>query len=42
MQDSGVIDPQDFNNLKAALVYGQMTEPPGSRLRFGLTCLTVA
>ncbi len=35
MTESGVID-------KAALVYGQMTEPPGARLRVGLTGLTVA
>jgi len=35
MNESGVID-------KAALVYGQMTEPPGARLRVGLTGLTVA
>jgi F-type H+-transporting ATPase subunit beta len=35
MQESGVID-------KAALVYGQMTEPPGARLRVALTGLTVA
>jgi len=42
MQESGVIDPHDFNKSKAALVYGQMTEPPGARLRVGLTGLTVA
>ena len=35
MKESGVID-------KAALIYGQMTEPPGARLRVGLTGLTVA
>ncbi|GIX45801.1 MAG: ATP synthase subunit beta [Candidatus Tectimicrobiota bacterium] len=35
MRESGVID-------KAALIYGQMTEPPGARLRVGLTGLTVA
>lgn len=35
MQESGVID-------RAALVYGQMTEPPGARLRVALTGLTVA
>jgi len=35
MKESGVIE-------KAALVYGQMTEPPGARLRVGLTGLTVA
>ena len=42
MQESGVIDPKDFNKSKIALVYGQMTEPPGARLRVGLTGLTVA
>jgi len=41
-QESGVIDPKDFNKSKAALIYGQMTEPPGARLRVGLTGLTVA
>ncbi len=35
MKESGVID-------KTALVYGQMTEPPGARLRIGLTALSVA
>src|SRR5579883_330853 len=42
MQESGVIDPHDFNKSKCALIYGQMTEPPGARLRVGLTGLTVA
>jgi F-type H+-transporting ATPase subunit beta len=42
MQESGVIDPHDFNKSKVALVYGQMTEPPGARLRVGLTGLTAA
>ncbi len=42
MQESGVIDPKDFTKSKVALVYGQMTEPPGARLRVGLTGLTVA
>ncbi|MEO8024902.1 MAG: F0F1 ATP synthase subunit beta [Bryobacteraceae bacterium] len=41
-QESGVIDPHDFTKSKAALIYGQMTEPPGARLRVGLTGLTVA
>jgi len=41
-QESGVIDPKDFTKSKAALIYGQMTEPPGARLRVGLTGLTVA
>jgi F-type H+-transporting ATPase subunit beta len=40
--ESGVIDPNDYNKSKAALIYGQMTEPPGARLRVGLTGLTVA
>src|SRR5579863_9990439 len=42
MQESKVIDPHDWTKSKAALVYGQMTEPPGARLRVGLTGLTVA
>jgi F-type H+-transporting ATPase subunit beta len=42
MQESGVIDPNDYSKSKVALVYGQMTEPPGARLRVGLTGLTVA
>ncbi len=42
MQDSKVIDPKDFSKSKAALVYGQMNEPPGARLRVGLTGLTIA
>jgi F-type H+/Na+-transporting ATPase subunit beta len=42
MTESGVIKPGDFANSKAALVYGQMTEPPGARLRVALTGLTVA
>jgi F-type H+-transporting ATPase subunit beta len=42
MQESGVIDPHDWRKSRAALVYGQMTEPPGARLRVGLTALTVA
>ena len=41
MIDSGVIKP-DGKGSKAALVYGQMNEPPGARLRVGLTGLTVA
>ncbi len=41
-QESGVIDPHNFEKSKAALIYGQMTEPPGARLRVGLTGLTVA
>src|ERR1700760_4761045 len=41
-QESGVIDLKDFSKSKAALIYGQMTEPPGARLRVALTALTVA
>ena len=41
-QESGVIDPKDPSKSRAALVYGQMTEPPGARLRVGLSALTVA
>ena len=41
MIESGVIDVKG-NNSKAALVYGQMNEPPGARARVGLTGLTVA
>ncbi|PYY17134.1 MAG: F0F1 ATP synthase subunit beta [Acidobacteria bacterium] len=42
MSESGVIKPGDSSASKAALVYGQMTEPPGARLRVALTGLTVA
>ncbi|OFW10631.1 MAG: F0F1 ATP synthase subunit beta [Acidobacteria bacterium RIFCSPLOWO2_12_FULL_59_11] len=42
MKEAGVIDPSDWKKSKVALVYGQMTEPPGARLRVGLTGLTVA
>src|SRR5713226_5391672 len=42
MQESKVVDPHDYTKSKVALVYGQMTEPPGARLRVGLTGLTVA
>jgi F-type H+-transporting ATPase subunit beta len=41
-QESGVIDPHDFTKSKCALIYGQMTEPPGARLRVALSALTVA
>jgi len=41
-QESGVIDINDFGKSRAALVYGQMTEPPGARLRVALSGLTVA
>ena len=40
--ESGVIKPGDPDKSKAALIYGQMTEPPGARLRVALTGLTVA
>jgi F-type H+-transporting ATPase subunit beta len=42
MSESGVIKPGDPSKSKAALIYGQMTEPPGARLRVALTGLTVA
>jgi len=41
-QESGVIDVKEPMKSKAALVYGQMTEPPGARLRVALTGLTAA
>jgi F-type H+-transporting ATPase subunit beta len=41
-QESGVIDIKNPGKSKAALIYGQMTEPPGARLRVALTALTVA
>ena len=41
MVDSGVID-REGGESKAALIYGQMNEPPGARARVGLTGLTVA
>ncbi len=42
MTEAGVIDPDDWEKSKVALIYGQMTEPPGARLRVGLSGLTVA
>ena len=42
MSESKVIVPGDPSKSKAALIYGQMTEPPGARLRVALTGLTVA
>jgi F-type H+/Na+-transporting ATPase subunit beta len=42
MQESGVITAGVPEKSRAALVYGQMTEPPGARLRVGLSALTVA
>jgi F-type H+-transporting ATPase subunit beta len=41
-QESGVIDINDPAKSRAALIYGQMTEPPGARLRVALSALTVA
>ena len=41
-QESGVINVEDPAKSRAALVYGQMTEPPGARLRVALSGLTVA
>ena len=41
-QESGVINMEEPDKSRAALVYGQMTEPPGARMRVGLTGLTVA
>ncbi len=40
--ESGVINKDDLSKSRAALVYGQMTEPPGARLRVALSGLTVA
>ena len=42
MQESGVINLEEPEKSRAALVYCQMTEPPGARLRVGLSALTVA
>jgi len=42
MQESGIVDPKSWEKSKVALIYGQMTEPPGARLRVGLSGLTVA
>ncbi len=42
MKDAGVIDVENFPNSKVAMVYGQMNEPPGNRLRVALTGLTMA
>ncbi len=41
-QESGVINIEHLEKSRAALVYGQMTEPPGARLRVALSGLTVA
>ena len=42
MKESGVINEKEFSESKVALVYGQMNEPPGARMRVGLTALTMA
>jgi F-type H+/Na+-transporting ATPase subunit beta len=42
MSEAGVIDQKDLTKSKVALVYGQMNEPPGARLRVGLTALAMA
>ncbi|NJN62654.1 MAG: F0F1 ATP synthase subunit beta [Coleofasciculaceae cyanobacterium RL_1_1] len=42
MTESGVIDPENLENSKVALCYGQMNEPPGARMRVGLSALTMA
>jgi F-type H+-transporting ATPase subunit beta len=42
MKESGVINAEKFSDSKVALVYGQMNEPPGARMRVGLTALTMA
>jgi F-type H+-transporting ATPase subunit beta len=41
MSESGVIDQKDLSKSKVALVYGQMNEPPGARMRVGLTALAM-
>lgn len=42
MSDAGVIDQNNIANSKVALVYGQMNEPPGARMRVALSGLTMA
>jgi len=42
MQEAGVINLEEFSKSKVSMVYGQMNEPPGNRLRVGLTGLTLA
>jgi F-type H+-transporting ATPase subunit beta len=42
MTDAGVIDQEDFTKSKVAMVFGQMNEPPGNRLRVALSGLTMA
>jgi F-type H+-transporting ATPase subunit beta len=42
MKESGVINEENLSESKVALVYGQMNEPPGARMRVGLSALTMA
>merc|ERR1712100_565462 len=42
MKESGVINENNLPESKVALCYGQMNEPPGARMRIGLTALTMA
>jgi F-type H+-transporting ATPase subunit beta len=42
MQESGVVNVEEMSKSKVAMVYGQMNEPPGNRLRVALTGLTMA
>ena len=42
MSDAGVVNQESLNDSKVAMVYGQMNEPPGNRLRVALTGLTMA
>ncbi len=42
MQEAGVVNVEDFSKSKVSMVYGQMNEPPGNRLRVALTGLTLA
>jgi F-type H+-transporting ATPase subunit beta len=42
MSESGVIDQKDLSKSKVALVYGQMNEPPGARMRVALSALSMA
>jgi F-type H+/Na+-transporting ATPase subunit beta len=42
MKESGVINDEDLGKSKISLVYGQMNEPPGARMRVGLSALTMA
>ncbi|NEP11022.1 MAG: F0F1 ATP synthase subunit beta [Symploca sp. SIO2C1] len=42
MKESGVINEENLGDSKIALVYGQMNEPPGARMRVGLAALTMA